>query len=221
MNNRKFAKKGLILSVFLLIMWAVMGTGTTIAWFTDTTPVVKNSFLIGYLDLDVFFKNDVVTEYTPVDSETPVFHDEALYEPGYTQVVYLRIENNGEIDFNYMLSVIRNSYQDSISTLGTTLHLPKYLRFGVVFGEDEPELTRELTRVLAEEETMEELLLNQYSKPDAETIKAGGERYAALIVYMPEEVGNEANYMAGAGVPTVELGLTVYAQQAGTAMPQN
>lgn len=219
MDNRKFAKKGLILSVCMLIMWAVMGTGTTIAWFTDTTPAVKNTFLIGYLDLDVYFKNDVVTEYTPVDSETPVFNDEALYEPGYTQVVYLRIENNGEIDFNYKLSVIRNSYQDSINTLGTTLHLPKYLRFGVVFGESEPELNRKVAQALTEKETMEELLLNQYSKPDTEAIEVGGERYAALIVFMPEEVGNEANYMAGAKVPMVELGLTVYAQQTGTQLP--
>lgn len=220
MHNRKFAKKGLILSVCMLIMWAAMGTGTTIAWFTDSTPAVKNTFLIGYIDLDVFYKNDVVTEYKPVDSETSVFNDRALYEPGYTQVVYLRIENNGEIDFNYKLSVDRNSYQDSISVLGTTLHLPKYLRFGVIFGADEPSLTREVARALTEPKTMEALLLNQYSKLDPEAIPVGGERYAALIVYMPENVGNEANYMAGADVPMVELGLTVYAQQTGTTMPE-
>lgn len=219
MNRIKFAKRALILSVCMLLLWAAMGTGTTIAWFTDTTPVVKNSFLIGYLDLDVFYKNDVVTEYTPVENETPVFNDEALYEPGYTQVVYLRIENNGEIDFNYKLSVDRNSYQDSLSVLGTTLHLPKYLRFGVVFGADEAALTRDVARALTEKETMEALLLNQYSKVDAETVPVGGKRYAALIVFMPESVGNEANYQLGAKVPMVELGLTVYAQQAGTPMP--
>ncbi len=218
-NNKKFEKKALILSVCLLIMWTLMGTGTTIAWFTDTTPVVKNTFLIGHLDLDVFFRNDVMTDYAPVESETPVFNDRALYEPGYTQVVYLRIENNGEIDFNYKLSVDRNSYQDSISVRGTTLHLPKYLRFGVVFGADEPSLTREVARALTEKESMEAHLLNQYSKSDTEMIPVGGKRYAALIVFMPEEVGNEANYMAGAPVPTVELGLTVYAQQSGTPMP--
>lgn len=219
MNNSRFAKRALILSVCMLILWAAMGTGTTIAWFTDTTPVVKNTFLIGYLDLDVYYKNDVVTEYTPVENDTPVFNDRALYEPGYTQVVYLRIENNGEIDFNYKLSVDRNSYQDSISTLGTTLHLPKYLRFGVVFGADEPTLTREVARALTEPETMEALLLNQYSREDTETVPVGGVRYAALIVFMPESMGNEANHMTGAKVPTVDLGLTVYAQQTGTRMP--
>lgn len=218
MNNSRFAKRGLILSVCMLILWAAMGTGTTIAWFTDTTPVVKNTFLIGYLDLDVYYKNDVVREYTPVENDTPVFNDQALYEPGYTQVVYLRIENNGEIDFNYKLSVDRNSYQDSINTLGTTLHLPQYLRFGVVFGADEASLTRDVAQALTERETMEALLLNQYSKADTETVPVGGVRYAALIVFMPESVGNEANYQAGAKVPMVELGLTVYAQQADTPL---
>jgi len=62
--------------------------------------------------------------------------------------------------------------------------------------------------------------LNQYSQDDTVEIPVGGERYAALIVYMPEETTNEANYMRNADIPTVELGLTVYAQQAGTPMPQ-
>ena len=37
--------------------------------------------------------------------------------------------------------------------------------------------------------------------------------YAALIVYMPEEVGNVANYR-GTDVPQLELGIKVFAQQA-------
>jgi hypothetical protein len=37
--------------------------------------------------------------------------------------------------------------------------------------------------------------------------------YAALVVYMPEEVNNVANYR-GASVPKVKLGITVHAQQA-------
>ena len=206
----------MVASLIMMILWAIMCTGTTIAWFTDTTPAQKNTFLIGYLDLDVYYKNDLVDDYTLLDSETPVFNDQALYEPGYTQVVYLRIDNNGEIDFNYKLSVDRNSYHDSISTLGTTLHLPKYLRFGVIFAEDEPTLTRKTAQALTEPETMEALLLNQYSKVDTETVQPGGSRYAALIVFMPEYIGNEANYKTGADMPWVKLGLTVYAQQANT-----
>lgn len=208
----------MVISLIMMILWAIMGTGTTIAWFTDTTPAQKNTFLIGYLDLEVYYKNDLVSDYTLLDSETPVFNDEALYEPGYTQVVFLRIDNIGEIDFNYKLSVDRNSYHDSVSVLGTTLHLPKYLRFGVIFAEDEPTLARKTAQALTELEMMDTLLLNQYTKIDDHTVQTGESRYAALIVFMPEHIGNEANYKTGASVPWVKLGLTVYAQQANTPL---
>lgn len=210
----------MVLSVCLLILWGVLGTGTTLAWFTDTTPAVKNTFVVGDLELDVFYKNDLVTEYAPVDAQTAVFNDKALYEPGYTQVVYLRVENNGDIPFQYKVSVDRFSYVDSINVLGGRLHLPAYLRYGVLFGADEAELTREVARANANKEMLEVMRLNQYSQDDTVEIPVGGERYAALIVYMPEETTNEANYMRNADIPTVELGLTVYAQQAGTPMPQ-
>lgn len=216
MNSKSFNKKALSLSVALLVLWALLGTGATIAWFTDTTPVAKNSFAIGELNLDVSYKNDEVPDYTPVDPETPIFNDKALYEPGYTQVVYLKIENNGEIDFDYKVSVDMRSYADSINVYGTTLHLPAYLRFGVLFGASEAELNRELARVEATE-WMDNYRLNQYSEVDI-TVPVGGTRYAALVVYMPEEIGNEANYRLGENPPEVELGITVFAQQAGAPM---
>lgn len=219
MFNSNFTKKAMVLSVCLLALWAILGTGTTLAWFTDTTPTTKNTFTIGELDLDVFYKNDLLTDYEPVESDTSVFNDQARYEPGYTQVVYLHVVNAGELDFDYKVSVDRYSYVDSVNVLGGTLHLPQYLRIGVMFGDDEAKLTREVAQALADKDTMEVLLLNQYSKTDTKTVPAGGERYVALIVFMPDTVGNEANYQTGAKIPTVELGLTVYAQQAKTQMP--
>ena len=95
--------------------------------------------------------------------------------------------------------------------------MPAYLRFGVVFAATEPELERKVAQTLANQE-MEALALNQYSKPDEVTVAVGKERYVALIVYMPEKVGNEGNYLRGEDVPTVELGVTVFAQQAGAPM---
>jgi len=46
-------------------------------------------------------------------------------------------------------------------------------------------------------------------------LQPGSERYIALIVRMPEEVGNAANYR-GVIVPRVDLGITVKASQEGT-----
>ena len=216
MKNRKYSKVGLILSVCLLLIWGMLGTGATIAWFTDTPDVDENTFIIGQLDMKVEYKNDVVTDYTPVDSQTPVFNDGALYEPGYTQAVYLKITNEGNVAFDYKLSVDMLSFVDSVSVYGTRLHLPDYLRYGVVFGASEAELDRALAREHATED-MEAYCLNTYSQVDTVTVAPGQVRYVALVVFMPEEVGNAANYR-GTDVPKVDLGLTVYAQQAGTPM---
>ena len=218
MRRHRYYRKALTLSFCLMVMWLVMGAGTTIAWFTDTTNAIRNSFVVGEIDLKVFYRNDQMTDYDPVDQETNVFRDDALYEPGYTQVVYLRIENQGEIPFDHKLSVDLNSYEDAKNVYGGKIHLPSYLRFGVVFAATEPELERKTAQALADLRMCDTLHLNQYSRTDDVSVPAGGERYAALIVYMPEEVGNEANYR-GTTVPRVVLGLTVYAQQAGTTMP--
>lgn len=213
MKKINFTKAALIVSLCLLLVWAMLGTGATIAWFTDTPDADRNSFLIGQMDLEVSYKNDIVTQYTPVDAQTPVFNDQALYEPGYTQVVYLKITNNGNVEFNYKVSVDKVSYVDSVNVYGTTLHLPEYLRFGVAFGATEADLDRILAREYAAEE-MESYHLNTYSKIDEVTVAAGQTRYVALVVYMPEEVGNAANHRGEP--PKVDLGITVYAQQAGT-----
>lgn len=215
MKKMPYTKAALTLSLCLLILWAILGTGATIAWFTDMPEADRNSFQVGMLDLNVSYKNDVVTQYTPVDANTAVFNDEALYEPGYTQAVYLKIENDGDVAFNYKLSVDMTDYTDSVNVAGENLHLPDYLRFGVVFGATEAELDRALARQNATEE-MESYCLNTYSQIDTVTVAPGEIRYAALVVFMPEEVDNAANHRGEA--PTVEMGITVFAQQAGTPM---
>ena len=216
MKKLNYTKVALILSLCVMLLWGILGTGATIAWFTDTPDVDENTFLIGQLDLDVEFKNDVVTDYTPMDAQTPVFNDKALYEPGYTQAVYLKITNHGDVAFDYKMSVDMLSFVDSLNVYGTTLHLPDYLRFGVIFGASEADLDRALARQNATLE-MESYCLNTYAQADTVTVEPGQVRYAALVVFMPEEVGNAANYRKDK-IPQVDLGITVYAQQAGTPM---
>ena len=215
MTTRKYTRTGMILSLILLLIWSLLGTSATIAWFTHTPETARNHFVVGELSMDVFFKNDVVTEYTPLQDSTRVFHDRALYEPGYTQVVYVKVTNQGDVDFNYKFSVNMLSYTDSVSVTGEPLHLPEHLRYGVIFSADEAELDRALARENATEE-MESYCLGELSKIDPQTLAAGQTRYAALVIFMPEEVDNAANHRGD--TPQVDMGITVYAQQAGTPM---
>ena len=216
-RKKSYTKIALTLSICLLMIWALLGAGTTIAWFTDTSEVQKNTFFIGELDLVVSHKLEDGT-YEEIESDTKVFDDEALYEPGYVQVVYLKVENKGDVPFEYKLSVDVNDVTVAKSVLGNDIYLPNYLKYGVVFGVDEAQLTRETAKMIAEKEFPEETMnfpLNVYSEKDSVVLQPDGERYIALIVRMPEEVGNAANYR-GVTVPRVDLGITVKASQEGT-----
>lgn len=213
MIKRKWRKAALAISACLFVLWWALGTGATLAWFSDT-DAVRNEFQVGLLKLNVSFKNDIVTEYTPLEGSTEVFYDEALYEPGYTQVVYLKLENKGDVDFNYKLSVTVNAVTTAMGVLGNEIYLPNYLRFGAVFAESEDALKAELEDRLAAQDQAKEQPLSTWSEVSAYTFEANeAPHYAALIVYMPEEVGNAANYR-GFNAPQVKLGITVFAQQA-------
>ena len=229
MKKSKLTKAMLVLSVYVLLLWGALGAGATVAWFSDTTPVARNTFEIALLDLKVGFRNDAMTDYAGMTDQTPIFNDQAIYEPGYTQVVYLKIQNPGDVEFQYKVAVNVVDYGYNINKYGATFTLPPHLRYGVVFGDSEAELNRQLAQAFADQ-NMGELAqrLNTYSKYDTVTVPAAkpGDtdlptRYAALVVYMPEETGNEANYEKPAERPYVELGVTVYAQQAGTPKPED
>lgn len=215
MKKRRLTKTAFVFSVCLVMVWCVLGTGSSIAWFVDESPAVRNIFNIGEFDLVVSHKTE--TGYEEIQDGTKVFDEEALYEPGYVQVVYLKIENRGTVDFHYNLSVIPDlqTLVTPKNVYGQEIYLPEFLKFGVILAETETELEQMLaTRELAEEHADE--MLSTYAT-EAKTLEAGKEAFAAVIVRMPKEVGNAANYR-GNIPPSVELGILVKAVQEGTTL---
>ena len=210
-KKRKYNRLALSLSMCLMIVWGVLGTGTSLAWFTDTSPEVRNIFHFGEFDLVVSYKTEDGV-YKEITSDTAIFDDEALYEPGYVQVVYLKIENKGTVDFEYKTAVSVTDYTPAINAFGKSFQLQDYLRFGLVSDDSEEALIEKLkTRELTKEKAT--MFLNNYAT-EKEYLKAGQETYMALIVRMPEEIGNVANYR-GNTIPRVELGIIVSASQIG------
>ena len=219
MKQKKWTKAALSFSAFLFVLWWALGTSATLAWFSDV-DTVRNEFRIGLLDLNVSYKNDLLTQYEPLKGATEVFYDEALYEPGYTQVVYLEIENNGNVDFEYKVAVTVHDFTNGRNAWGEEIYLPNYLRYGVVFAESEDAMKEMVKdRLSSRNHAPNDWgMLGTWSENSPYTFEAGeNPHYAALIIYMPEEVGNAANYR-GFTVPSVQLGITVFAQQAGTPM---
>lgn len=215
MKKRKWTKTALALSACLFVLWWALGTGATLAWFSDS-DTVRNEFEVGLLQIDVSYKNDIVPEYTPLQGATKAFNDEALYEPGYTQVVYLQIDSLGDMAFNYKLAVTVDDVDEGKNAWGDEIYLPNYLRYGVVFGETEEAVHEQVKdRLTSKNNAPNDWgMLGTWSKVSPYTFDVDDDpHYAALIIYMPEEVGNVANYR-GFDIPRVYLGITVKAQQA-------
>ena len=208
-NKNLYKKIALILSLCLIAVWAILGTGASLAWFTDTSEEVKNIFHVAEFDLAVSHRLEDGS-YEEIDGLTKIFDDEALYEPGYVQVVYLKIENRGTVPFDFQTAVTVTDYTVATNIFGQQFNLQDYLKFGVVTAETETELDSKLEERDLARDAATMKLSNYYS--DIAELEAGSETYMAIIVHMPEEVGNDANYR-GDKIPRVELGIIVNATQ--------
>ena len=206
-NNQKATKRALLTSVMALVMCVVMLVGTTFAWFTDTASTGVNKIQAGNLDVKLSYltKENVWQEVTET---TKLFDDEALWEPGHTEVAYLMVENVGNLALKYQLSVNVANEVTSTSVIGNTLKLSDYIKMGVVGDQTEAFTNREAARGAVQDAGN----IATYTKNG--NIAAGGDaQYVAMVVYMPETVGNEANYAVGKTIPSIELGVKLFATQ--------
>lgn len=207
--RNKYKKIALCVSILLIAAWCILGTGASLAWFVDTDEEVKNVFHFAEFELEVSHRLEDGT-WEKIEQDTKIFDDEALYEPGYTQVVYLKIENKGTVPFDFKTAVSVTDYTLATNVFGQSFQLQDYLKFGLTTADTEEKLFEKVaTRNLAKELAV--MPLSNYSTETA-SLDAKGTVYMALIVRMPEDVTNMANYRADV-IPRIELGLIVTATQ--------
>lgn len=204
-----YKRIALVLSLLALILWGILGTGASLAWFTDTSTELRNIF--HFADFELVVSRPVDGEWKPIDSQTKLFDEQALYEPGYVQVVTLKVENAGSVSFRFDTAVNVNGCIIATNVFGQPFMLQDHLKFGVTTADSEQEIRNRLESRDAAAEIAQSPLHN-YDKTGAFELAPGKAKYLALIVRMPETVDNVANYR-GETVPQVELGITVKANQ--------
>lgn len=213
MTKKKSTKRALISSLLILAMCFTMLAGTTFAWFTDSVTSANNIIKSGKLDMEVQYydagdpANNVAPSWKALGDTVKLFDDAALYEPGYTQVAYIKVKNVGTLALKYQLAANIVSETAGVSAAGE-FKLSDYLMFGTVENAD-IYATREAARdaVSANAKALKELNAN-----NAGDLLADAESgIIALVIYMPETVGNEANYTTTQ--PQIALGINVVATQ--------
>ena len=208
-QNKIYKNIALIFSLCTIIIWGILCTGASLAWFSDTSAEINNVF--HFTDLDLTVSHRLADgNWEEVDSQTKIFDEEALYEPGCVQVVYLKIENKGSVPLNFHTAVNVNGCSVATNVFGQQFLLSDFLNFGVIVADSEDAINNS---VLYREKAVAiaDMPLHNYDNEIA-MLKANETKYIALVVRMPEDVGNIANYR-GETVPKVELGVTVKADQ--------
>ncbi len=105
MKNMKSTKKALLSSVLSLVLCFAMLLGATFAWFTDSAISSGNKVQAGTLNVELYQWTAADTSVNISESSKPVLDDTILWEPGYTEVVYLSIKNEGNLALKYKVAI--------------------------------------------------------------------------------------------------------------------
>ncbi len=203
MTKQKSTKRALLMSGLALLMCVSMLIGSTFAWFTDSVTSAGNKIQAGTLDIQLLMHDG--SDYADIsESGKPIFgpgsvaqdvNAETLWEPGKTQVAYLAIKNNGNLDLKYKVALNVVNPDD-----GKDLY--KVMKYDIIenatYGSVSAWNATDAQSVVPG--------TNATQANDVE-LKAGAEHYFALAVHMDEMAGNE--YQGG----QVNFDLTVLATQ--------
>ena len=210
-------KRALLTSVLALVLSLAMLAGTTFAWFTDTASTGVNRIVSGNLDVGLQYwgvGEDGRKTWLTAENSKELFDENALWEPGYTQIVYLKVKNNGNLALTYAMQITPVHETVGVNVDGEEFKLSDYIKFGwTTFTADENGTPVALDREAAQTGVGEGAQLGKtLHRKAAEPLAAGAEELVALVAWMPEDVGNKANYSTVQ--PTIELSLKVLATQA-------
>lgn len=207
MTKKHSTKRALALSVLSLVLCFSMLLGTTYAWFTDSVSSANNIITAGNLDVELYYQVEGQEDWTKVTETTNVFKENALWEPGYTEVVKFKVANEGSLALKYQLGVNIVGETGSVNANGENFELSDYIKYGVVNGDQDYTRDQAITAV---NETAATLKVPYRTNS---ILKPGAEQIVTMVVYMPTTVGNEANHAKGAAVPTINLGVNLFATQ--------
>ena len=214
MTNSKSTKRALFSSVVALLLCFTMLLGTTFAWFTDSAASGSNVITAGNLDIVVEYTLDG-ENWDGLDGADDLFQ-KGLWEPGHTEVVALRIKNNGSLALKYAANLNIVSETVGKTKDGANIVLSDILTVDSIIMDTGAMGDVLLDVAFSDEDTL------QYTNTDSfknakvlgsdELLLPGASKYLIVKQDMAETVTNEANHN-GTDIPTINFGINVLATQ--------
>lgn len=203
MTKTRSTKRALLVSALALIICIAMLVGTTFAWFTDSVTSANNKIVAGKLDIQLWMDTgdgyediSASTEsiFNMINNKAQNVNSDTLWEPGKTQVAYLKIVNAGSLALKYSVALKITDVEKNLHEVMQYAITPNAI-FGDVNAWDAA--------------AGKAVALGTQTVTDTDVVMNPGDEHCfALSIHMLEEAGNE--YQGG----SLNFDLTVLAGQA-------
>lgn len=195
----KIRSVGLLINIIAIIVLCAILIGSTFAWFTDSAVSSGNKIQAGSLKIDLELL-DRDGAWTSIKANNAPIFDYDKWEPGYTDVKILKIENEGTLSLKWQAKIVSSG---SLSPLADVIDV-------YVLASD-TELTYPENRDL-EGYTYAGTLAEFISSFESTTngvLAGGGVSYLGIALKMRANAGNEYQGLDLGG----SLDVVIYATQ--------
>ncbi|MBR5459331.1 MAG: leucine-rich repeat protein [Clostridia bacterium] len=188
--TKRSTKHSLLLSALSLLLCASMLIGTTFAWFTDSVTSTGNIIKSGTLEVtlewlgrDADPTSDTAAWKNAADG---AIFDYDRWEPGYTEVRHIKIENEGSLALKYQLNIVPSGEltEDGVK-LADVIDV-YYIDPAIKVEENDRSVFNDSNRL----GTLTQAL-NGISATANGTLASGDKEIITLALKMQESAGNE------------------------------
>ena len=175
-------KNSLLNSTVALLLCFAMLLGTTFAWFTDAATSSGNVIQTGNLKVDLLLLENDGSWRSVKDDPSPIYSDEILWEPGYTDVKILKVANNGSLALKWVAKFVSDV---ELSDLAEVIDV--YVNPSI--GDTYPD-SRELDASWQHVGTLDQFV-GTLSETTYGFLEAGESANLGLALKMQESAGND------------------------------
>lgn len=184
MVKKNNTKRALISSILVLVMCFSMFFGTTYAWFTDSVTSSGNIISAGTLKVEMRWAEgkenpDSAATAWKDASEGAIFNNDK-WEPGYTEVRHVKIDNKGTLAFKYKIAIIADGEVSDLSDVIDVYYLDPAKQITDRAQLNDGNKLGTLTDVLA-----------NLDKSGEGSLGAGSSDTVTIALKMREDAGNE------------------------------
>ena len=213
--------KVLLGAVAAIALCVCMLVGATYAWLTDEVVSGTNVVKSGSLTVGVEYTLDG-ENWADLNGADDLFEN-AVWEPGYTKVIALRVTNKGNVALKFNWGINYVGETKGVNKAGEEYSLSQYLKCAyspVQEATDDNIIGKILIQIAFDRDGQkaigwtESTLTEMSAGLEGATLSPEHSVFGIMKLYMPETLGNEVNARTPEEAAEIKMGVAVVATQA-------